>query len=131
VLVDSLGLLEMPTLVVWGERDRVFPRFQAKRAAARLREGSLVLIPNCGHMSLWPHAPRRVPRPLLGGPRRVPPRAGAPLIDGDEKNPEGTLECSSLVGGEREYIKRCVSRGGARGTMRVLALEPLDAKELP
>jgi pimeloyl-ACP methyl ester carboxylesterase len=50
VLVDRLGLLEMPTLVVWGERDRVFPRSQAKRAASRLREGSLVLIPNCGHM---------------------------------------------------------------------------------
>jgi pimeloyl-ACP methyl ester carboxylesterase len=50
VLVNRLGLLEMPTLVVWGERDRVFPRSQAKRAAARLREGSLALIPECGHM---------------------------------------------------------------------------------
>jgi pimeloyl-ACP methyl ester carboxylesterase len=50
VLVDRLGLLEMPTLVVWGERDRVFPRSQAKRAVARLREGSLALIPECGHM---------------------------------------------------------------------------------
>jgi pimeloyl-ACP methyl ester carboxylesterase len=40
VLVNRLGLLEMPTLVVWGERDRVFPRSQAKRAVARLREGS-------------------------------------------------------------------------------------------
>jgi pimeloyl-ACP methyl ester carboxylesterase len=49
-LVNRLGLLEMPTLVVWGERDRVFPRSQAKRAAARLREGSLALIPECGHM---------------------------------------------------------------------------------
>jgi pimeloyl-ACP methyl ester carboxylesterase len=50
VLVNRLGLLQMPTLVVWGERDRVFPRSQAKRAAARLREGSLALIPECGHM---------------------------------------------------------------------------------
>ncbi len=50
VLVDRLGSLEMPTLVVWGERDRVFPQSQAKRAGARLREGSLALIPECGHM---------------------------------------------------------------------------------
>ena len=50
VLVDRLSLLEMPTLVVWGARDRVFPWSQAKRAAARLREGSLALIPECGHM---------------------------------------------------------------------------------
>ena len=50
VMVDRLGLLETPTLVVWGERDRVFPRFQAKRSVVRLRDGSLVLIPDCGHM---------------------------------------------------------------------------------
>jgi len=50
VLVDRLGLLETPTLVVWGERDRVFPRFQAKRSVVRLRDGSLALIPDCGHM---------------------------------------------------------------------------------
>jgi 2-hydroxy-6-oxonona-2,4-dienedioate hydrolase len=50
VLVDRLPLLQVPTLVVWGERDRVFPRSQAKRAVVRLQEGSLALIPNCGHM---------------------------------------------------------------------------------
>ena len=50
VMVDRLGLLEAPTLVVWGERDWVFPRFQAKRSVVRLREGSLALIPDCGHM---------------------------------------------------------------------------------
>jgi pimeloyl-ACP methyl ester carboxylesterase len=50
VLVDRLPALEIPTLVVWGERDRVFPRSQAKEAVWRLREGSLALIPECGHM---------------------------------------------------------------------------------
>ena len=50
VLVDRLPSLKVPTLVVWGERDRVFPRSQAKRSVARLREGSLSLIPDCGHM---------------------------------------------------------------------------------
>ena len=50
VLVDRLPFLEMPTLVVWGERDRVFPKSQAEEAAARLGEGSLSLIPGCGHL---------------------------------------------------------------------------------
>jgi pimeloyl-ACP methyl ester carboxylesterase len=50
VMVDRLGLLGMPTLVVWGECDRVFPESHAREAVARLREGSLALIPGCGHM---------------------------------------------------------------------------------
>jgi len=50
VLVDHPPLLEMPTLVVWGARDRVFPESQAKEAVARLHDGSLAVIPDCGHM---------------------------------------------------------------------------------
>src|ERR671927_1507047 len=38
VLVNRLPSLKVPTLVVWGERDRVFPRSQAKRAVGRLQE---------------------------------------------------------------------------------------------
>src|SRR3712207_2241119 len=50
VLVDHLPSLKIPTLVVWGARDRVFPESQAREAVARLPEGSLALIPDCGHM---------------------------------------------------------------------------------
>ncbi len=50
VLVDQLSLLKMPTLVVWGARHRVFPESQARVAAARLPEGSLAIISECGHM---------------------------------------------------------------------------------
>jgi pimeloyl-ACP methyl ester carboxylesterase len=50
VLVDRLPSLKMPTLVVWGARDRVFPESQAREAVARLPEGSLAIIPDCGHM---------------------------------------------------------------------------------
>jgi pimeloyl-ACP methyl ester carboxylesterase len=50
VLVDQLPLLKIPTLVVWGARDRVFPQSQAKEAVAQLPEGSLILVPECGHM---------------------------------------------------------------------------------
>jgi 2-hydroxy-6-oxonona-2,4-dienedioate hydrolase len=50
VLVDRLSSLKIPTLVLWGARDRVFPESHAREAVARLREGSLALIPDCGHM---------------------------------------------------------------------------------
>jgi len=50
VLVDQLPHLKIPTLVVWGARDRVFPRSQAKEVVAQLPEGSLSLVPECGHM---------------------------------------------------------------------------------
>ena len=50
VFVDRLPDLRMPTLIVWGTEDRVFPVRQAKGAAARLANGSLELVPNCGHL---------------------------------------------------------------------------------
>ena len=50
VLVDRLPSVKIPTLVVWGTRDRVFPASQAREAVTRLPEGSLALIPDCGHM---------------------------------------------------------------------------------
>ena len=50
VLLDELGRLEMPTLVLWGEHDRVFPAAQARHAVERLRRGRLAVIPGCGHL---------------------------------------------------------------------------------
>ena len=56
VLLDELPSLTMPTLLVWGERDRVLPVWQARPALARLPEGSLEIIPDCGHLPHveWP-----------------------------------------------------------------------------
>jgi pimeloyl-ACP methyl ester carboxylesterase len=82
VMVDRLGILETPTLVVWGERDRVFP----PRPSGRSPPPGRIARP---HLRLRPHAPRRVPRSLSESPRRVPPQAGAPLIGGDPKKAQG------------------------------------------
>jgi pimeloyl-ACP methyl ester carboxylesterase len=76
VLADRLPSLKTPTLVVWGARDRVFPQSQAREAVAHLSGGSLVLIPDCGHM---PHVecPDRflaVLGEFLGGHRRTADR---------------------------------------------------------
>ena len=55
VYLDDLPRIQVPTLVVWGEQDKVLPVSQARAAAARLPEGRLVVIPQCGHV---PHLER-------------------------------------------------------------------------
>ncbi len=50
VLLEQLPRLAMPTLVVWGEHDSVFPLSQAREAVARLSRGRLAVIPGAGHM---------------------------------------------------------------------------------
>lgn len=55
VLLDSLGQLQMPTLVVWGTDDLVLPKSQGQDAVSRLQQGQLALIPDCGHL---PHVER-------------------------------------------------------------------------
>jgi len=58
VLIDQLPYLQTPTLIVWGIEDKLFPYWQAIDAAARLKKGTLKLLPSCGHL---PHVeqPRR------------------------------------------------------------------------
>ncbi len=50
VFLDELPRLTMPTLVIWGMNDMVIPAYQAVAADARLTNGRLVLLPNCGHL---------------------------------------------------------------------------------
>jgi 2-hydroxy-6-oxonona-2,4-dienedioate hydrolase len=50
VLIEQLPRLEIPTLIVWGKRDRVFPYSQAQEAVTCLRQGFLELLPDCGHL---------------------------------------------------------------------------------
>jgi pimeloyl-ACP methyl ester carboxylesterase len=49
VLVERLSLLEVPTLVVWGARDRVFPS-PSKRGGRPPPGGFARRDPDCGHM---------------------------------------------------------------------------------
>lgn len=55
ILTDQLSRLQMPVLILWGTRDRVFPYSQAQEAFKHLQAGSLELIPDCGHL---PHVER-------------------------------------------------------------------------
>lgn len=56
----DLETLRAPTLVVWGEDDRVTPLAQGKALAARLDTARFVPIAGCGHMPSWER-----PRALL------------------------------------------------------------------
>lgn len=55
VLLWHLPRLAMPTLVLWGANDYVFPVWQAYAASAQLRRGRLAILPDCGHI---PHVER-------------------------------------------------------------------------
>ena len=55
VLLDRLPRLRMPALIVWGIEDKLLPYSQAKDALALVQDGSLELIPDCGHL---PHVER-------------------------------------------------------------------------
>lgn len=48
-LLNDLPKLSMPTLLLWGEQDRVVPSQLARKALEQLPRGELKIIPACGH----------------------------------------------------------------------------------
>ncbi len=50
-LLHARTLLPVPTLVVWGEEDRILPVEHARRFARRFPDVQLLVLPDCGH---WP-----------------------------------------------------------------------------
>jgi pimeloyl-ACP methyl ester carboxylesterase len=52
-LIDLLRLeyLNVPTYVLWGRDDKIFPYSHGKNAAMRLPRGRLTVLDDCGH---WP-----------------------------------------------------------------------------
>ena len=72
--------VRVPTLVVWGDRDRLVAPRLAARTAAALPAGRLLMLPSCGHTAQLEH-PVPVARAVLGlvegGGRRRMGRCGA------------------------------------------------------
>ena len=50
MLLERLGDLRVPVLLVWGGRDRVVPIAHARRAAARLPHATVAVFSTCGHL---------------------------------------------------------------------------------
>ncbi|NEY35476.1 alpha/beta fold hydrolase [Streptomyces sp. PRKS01-65] len=51
LVVDRLPRIRVPTLVVWGDSDPLFPVWQGRAAARRLPAGRFVLLVGAGHVS--------------------------------------------------------------------------------
>jgi pimeloyl-ACP methyl ester carboxylesterase len=54
---DALPSLDVPTVVVVGQADKLTPEALSRRLAARLPQGSLVTLPGIGHMTPLEAAP--------------------------------------------------------------------------
>jgi len=59
-----IGEIGQPTLVVWGEEDRVFPPVVGRELQASIRGASFAMIPGAGHMPQW-EQPETVNRLLI------------------------------------------------------------------
>jgi pimeloyl-ACP methyl ester carboxylesterase len=71
-----LRAVRAPSVVVWGEDDRLFPREHASRLAAELPGTKLLLIPGSGHTPAeeQPEAVLAALRPFLAAPAEARPR---------------------------------------------------------
>jgi pimeloyl-ACP methyl ester carboxylesterase len=50
ILVDRLSDLAAPTLLLWGEHDRILPVQHSTVASQRIPQGRTVVLPDCGHV---------------------------------------------------------------------------------
>ena len=55
VRTRELDTLDMPLMIVWGERDRILPPEHGRRAAKASAAADLHVLADCGH---WPHMER-------------------------------------------------------------------------
>lgn len=56
-VAGELGRREVPTLLVWGEEDRVVPVAEAERLQDRIPTAALAVLPGCGHLVTEEAAP--------------------------------------------------------------------------
>jgi len=64
VLSARLGELDLPTLLVWGEGDRIIPVDNGRKLASDLPDARLVILPEVGHLPPE-EAPEASVRPVL------------------------------------------------------------------
>jgi pimeloyl-ACP methyl ester carboxylesterase len=92
VLGDAeLAAIRSPTLVLWGGRDRFFPLAHGERAAARLPNAVLAVLPRAGHSPNWedPDGFLRCVQPFLRGSAADPGAddRAAPRLDAASAEP--------------------------------------------
>jgi pimeloyl-ACP methyl ester carboxylesterase len=63
-LERRLYRITAPTLVLWPEHDKVFPRAHAERYAEKIADARLQILEDCGH-ALYGERPEEVTRAVL------------------------------------------------------------------
>ena len=78
-VVDRLDAIDVPTLIVVGDRDRATPPSHSRRMHAAIRGSHLVVLPGVGHMSALedPSAVTDVLRAFLASVKRGTPQPAA------------------------------------------------------
>jgi non-heme chloroperoxidase len=61
--VVQLREIDVPTLILWGEQDALFPREEQERLAAAIPGATLKVYPETGHAVHW-ERPEQVVRDL-------------------------------------------------------------------
>lgn len=54
-IVDNLSKISCPTLIIWGEQDRIIPVAHAQVAKKRILNAELQILDPCGHMPHFEH----------------------------------------------------------------------------
>ncbi len=52
---NDLSTLRKPTLIIWGDKDEVFPLPVGEELRAAIRDSELLVIKESGHMPMWEH----------------------------------------------------------------------------
>ena len=92
----ELRRVEVPTLVVVGDRDPVVPVPQAVALARQLPDARLFVVPGCGH-----EVPAEAARPLPRGADRL-----LPLDRGRRRSPRDDLTGSPATAADRGWLAR-------------------------
>jgi pimeloyl-ACP methyl ester carboxylesterase len=50
ILLNQLDALELPTLVLWGDQDKVLPVHHGRDAVSKLPRGQMTVFSRCGHL---------------------------------------------------------------------------------
>jgi pimeloyl-ACP methyl ester carboxylesterase len=61
---DYLSLINHPTLLIWGERDLVFPPLVGESLHQAIKGSKLFIIKKSGHIPMW-ETPEEVNRVIL------------------------------------------------------------------
>lgn len=89
VLEDRLSEVRSPTLVIWGENDKILHVSGAEKFQRELRDGRVMTLRECGHVVFFdqPEATRQAYRAFLNGVKRN--RESTTEREGREKKHHG------------------------------------------